>query len=370
MAGMSCAMKLLEAGEDFLLITDDLGGRIKYSQEAKVNFGAYFVMSSYVNAKKLVSKGQWINPLDSCFHISATDRFKAISLHTLSQLSGLLRFFFALREFSAHYEPYKQRCVNMPQKDALKADPYLEKLFSLSASQFAREKNIERVVTEYISKFTYACTGASVEQISALDFLNVSMGMITPIHCLIFEPEAVVEKLGSHLVYDTITRVENGDGWHLLNGKSGQKYQSKNIVIATPAATTKELLGLATIRQASRIYAFHVKAELKAVYGKAAMNLFPYTSEIMLTVRQHDGSYLIYSREKDSDLHQVCERFELLSSMAWEKAMYVQGSAFMEQQYGEGIYVAGDHNGLGLEPSAISGIFAANLIISRGTIHD
>lgn len=45
--------------------------------------------------------------------------------------------------------------------------------------------------------------------------------------------------------------------------------------------------------------------------------------------------------------------------------MYVQGAAFMEQQYGAGLYVAGDHNGLGLEPAAISGIFAANQIIGQ-----
>jgi hypothetical protein len=52
--------------------------------------------------------------------------------------------------------------------------------------------------------------------------------------------------------------------------------------------------------------------------------------------------------------------------MDWEKAMYIQGSAYMEQQYGDHIYVAGDHNGLGLEPAAISGIYAANQIIKSG----
>jgi glycine/D-amino acid oxidase-like deaminating enzyme len=45
--------------------------------------------------------------------------------------------------------------------------------------------------------------------------------------------------------------------------------------------------------------------------------------------------------------------------------MYIHGRAFMEQQYGDGLYVAGDHNGLGLEPSAISGIYAANQIVNR-----
>jgi hypothetical protein len=364
-AGMSCAMKLLEAGEDFLLVTDDLGGRIKYSVEAKVNFGAYFVMASYVNAKRLVSQGQWINPLDSCFHSSTDEIFKAISWHTISQLSGLLRFYFALREFSSHYEPFKQRCLTTLQKEALKADPYLEKIFSMPASQFAKEKNIERVVADYVSKFAYACTGASLEQITALDFLNVSMGMITPIHCLIFEPETVAQRLGKHLVRESVVSVEKGSGGHIISGESGQAYRAENVVIATPADVTQKLLGLEEIRKASSIYVFHIKAELKPIYRGSSMNLFPSNSEFMLTVKQHDGSYLVYSREKNTDLNQICERFELLATMDWEKAMYVQGKAFMEQQYGDGIYVAGDHNGLGLEPAAIFGIFAANQIIKK-----
>lgn len=45
--------------------------------------------------------------------------------------------------------------------------------------------------------------------------------------------------------------------------------------------------------------------------------------------------------------------------------MYVYGEAYMEQQYGDSIFVAGDHNGLGLEPTAISGIYAANQILKK-----
>jgi uncharacterized FAD-dependent dehydrogenase len=51
--------------------------------------------------------------------------------------------------------------------------------------------------------------------------------------------------------------------------------------------------------------------------------------------------------------------------VSWEKAMYVQGSAYLEQEFKKNLFIAGDHNGLGLEPAAISGIFAANKIISK-----
>jgi len=364
-AGISCALQLLNANQDFLLVTDDLGGRIKYSKDAKVNFGAYFVMSNYTNAKKIVSKGPWINPVDSCFHKSATEGFAAISWHTVAFLPDLIRFYVALRKFTAHYEPFKQRCLMMTQKEALEADPYMADIFSKPASQFIREQGLERVASDYIAMFAYACTGASLEQVNALDLLNVSQGMVTPIHCIEFDPEVVAQKLGKHLVYDKFVRLVKGTGQVTLTSEEGKTYQAENLILATPADVTRKLLGIGDIRAASKIFVFHVKADLKAVYRQQAMNLFPSTSEFMLVVRQLDGSYLIYSREEGVDLHEVCERFELLKAVKWEKAMYVDGKAYLEQQYGDNIYVAGDHNGLGLEPAAISGIFSAKQVINK-----
>jgi len=366
-AGLSCALSLQEADQDFLLITDNLGGRINYSDEAKVNFGAYFVMSKYVNAKKILTKDALLNPLDVCFHNSSTERFSVLSLHTLRSLPEFVRFLLVMREFSAHYELFKQRCLTVPQKSALQADPYMVEILSKPASQFIREKKYEKAAAGFVSKFTYACTGVSVDNITALDFLNVSMGLVTPIHCFKFDRKAIAEKLGDHLVMDFIIQMEGKDGQYILRSKSGKTYQAENVVVATPAIVTKELLGLAEIRQASKIYVFHVKAELKPIYRMYGINLFPSTSEMMLTAKQFDGSYLIYGRESGIDLHRVCDSYELLTTVAWEKAMYVQGKAILEQQYGDGVYVAGDHNGLGLEPSAISGIYAANQIINKAS---
>jgi hypothetical protein len=364
-AGMSCAMRLLEARQDFLLITDDLGGRIQYSRDAGVNFGAYFVMSGYVNAKKLLTRDTWINPADACFHNSDTECFNLISWHTLKQLPELLRFLGVIRKFMWHYKAYKQRCLVMPQRSALDADPYMADIFVKPATQFMKENRIENVANDYVAKFTYACTGFSPEHFTALDFMNPAQGMITPIHRFKFDPEAVAKKLEHHLTFDAITQIESLDGGFRLHGKSGKSYLAENIVVATPASVTKELLHLPEIREASKFHVFHVRAELKPVYRRYSLNLFSCDSPFMLLSREHDGTYLIYSLDKDVDLGQVCDRFEVLATRTWEQAMYIFGRAYMEQQYGEGLYVAGDHNGLGLEPSAISGIYAANQIIKE-----
>ncbi len=363
MAGMACAMQLLEAGRDFLLITDVLGGRIMYSEEAKVNFGAYFVMGNYKHAKELLIQEDLLNPFQVCFHNSDTERFTVLSLHTLTLLPQFIRFFLAMRQFSSHYEKFKQRCLTIPHKAALKADPYMADIFTKPATQFAREKGYEEFSADYVSKFMYACTGASTDDVKALDFLNVSMGLMVPIHRFKFDRQAMTERLGERLVTDTITQIEKRDGGYTLTGKSGSTYLAENVVVATPAAVTKELLELAEIRAACKIYAYHVRAELKPIYQKYEINLFPHSSEIMLTAKQFDGTYLVYSREKGADLGKVCTSFKILSSVFWEQAMYVYGPAYLEQQFAERVFVAGDHNGLGLEPTAISGIFAANQII-------
>lgn len=365
MAGMSCALKLLEANQDFALVTEALGGRILYSESTRVNYGAYFVMRNYIHAKKLLARETLLLPTDACFHNSSLERFGLLSLHTLLRLPELLRFYLAMREFTAHYEPYKQRCQAIPQKTAMAADPYIARLFSLPATEFIQEKNFAQAAEDYISKFAYACTGVSPAQLTALDFMNVCQGMVTPIHCFSFDRQSVSEKLGSRLVFDAITGLESQDGGYLLTSKSGKVYQARNVVIATPAAVTQRLLNLPEIRQASQLYVWHVKAQLKPIYARFDMNLFPYTSKFMLTAKQLDGTYLIYSREQDVDLYQICENYELLKKVTWEKAMYVQGQAYLEQQYGDGLFVAGDHNGLGLEPAAISGIYAANQIVGR-----
>jgi len=47
-----------------------LGGRVAYSPEEKVHFGAYFMMANYTNAKKILVRETWINP----FAVPSTSR--------------------------------------------------------------------------------------------------------------------------------------------------------------------------------------------------------------------------------------------------------------------------------------------------------
>ncbi len=148
MAGMSCALHLQEQGKDFKLITDALGGRVMYSAKEDVNYGAYYVMANYHNAKKVVERDKWINPLDACFHNDEHSCFSTLSWHTLICLPQFIRFLLAMREFKKHYELYKKRCLVISQKEALAEDHYLDRLFRLPAAEFIKEKKYEQVASD------------------------------------------------------------------------------------------------------------------------------------------------------------------------------------------------------------------------------
>ena len=362
-AGLNCALRLGEAGIDYRIVSDTLGGRVLYSAEEQVNFGAYFQMATYTHAKKLLRRKTWINPFACCFHQADGAAHPTISGHTLRRGIGFVRFARLMIQFMRHYATFKRNCERMPQREAMALDPYIGRLFAQPASAWVKQHHLDAVASEYVAKFTYACSGVPLESLTALDALNICQGLLVPIHRFSFDEPAMAKRLGSHLVRDRAESIAMVDGRHVVTCDSGEKYAADLLVLATPAMETQRLLDLPAIRETCRLYVYHVRATLRPEYAGYQMNLFPFESPVIFTALQDDGSFLIYTRDDTADLGQVCETFEVIGSKLWHKAMYVNGPAYLEQQYGPTLFTAGDHNGLGMEPAAISGIYAANQVI-------
>lgn len=362
-AGLSCAHTLIDAGADVVVVSDTLGGRLAYDPDLEVNFGAYFVMANYEHARRLVRRETRINPLSCRFHDGQGGSFPTLSLHTLRRTPGFAAFGAAMTTFIRHYTRFKQNCEYMSQRDAMQLDPYIAKLFHQPASAFIAEHRLGKVAQDYVSKFSYACTGVDLNSITALDFCNVSQGLVVPIHRFSFDAVAERGRLGSRLVESTVTTHAEVDGVHEVTCTDGQTIRSRTVVLATPASVTAELLGLGEIREACRLYVDHVRGTIRPGLDGEQMNLFPFSSPVIFTAVQDDGTYLVYAREPEIDLGDLFTEHTVIARRAWEKAMYVSGRAYVEQQYGPTTFVAGDHNGLGLEPAAISGVYAARQIL-------
>ncbi len=59
-AGLACARRLHDSQRPFLLITEDVGGRIRVSKDGAVNVGAYYVRSDYTHVNRFVDRGRRI----------------------------------------------------------------------------------------------------------------------------------------------------------------------------------------------------------------------------------------------------------------------------------------------------------------------
>lgn len=365
MAGMSCALALRERGRDVQLLTDELGGRVCYRSDVDSNFGAVFYMDNYVHAKKiLTSKGPLNVKLgDLMLHTSPDKAFKGMSATMVASLPQMLKFMrFMKKSFMPEYAAYKKDCETMQVKDAIKRHPSIERYFYMKASDVIEELGIDKICDNFISKFAYACTGSRINELCALDFLNVSQGVVVPLFDFSFDAEAIAQKLGGKVTITTVESIEKAaEGWEAICA-DGSCWTCTYLVVATPGLVTQRLLGIDEVRQPTTLVSYLVQGTPNAEIAKAGAHYFSDSFDIIACANRGDGTFNVFSRT-EIDLGEYFDEYEVLYYRVWPEALFTYGTQIQDQDWDENLFIAGDINGLGLEPAAISGIYAANRIL-------
>ena len=81
-----------------------------------------------------------------------------------------------------------------------------------------------------------------------------------------------------------------------------------------------------------------------------------------------DDDYEIFTEvdfEEGNKFDEYFEEWEVIGKKYWEYALYTAANEALPQNLAPGLIMAGDVNGLGMEPAAISGIYAANKILGK-----
>ena len=81
-----------------------------------------------------------------------------------------------------------------------------------------------------------------------------------------------------------------------------------------------------------------------------------------------DGGHEIFTEgdfEEGNKFDDYFEEWEVIGKKYWEYALYTAAHEALPQNLAPGLIMAGDVNGLGMEPAAISGIYAANKILGK-----
>ena len=365
-AGMSCARKLKEAGRDVAIVTDELGGRVCYDRELDSNFGAVFFMENYEHTRKIVTdKGVMDVKLgDLMLHSSKTKVFKGNSMTMMKSMPQMLKFQnFMKHEFIPEYGQYKKECETTPVVEAMPKHPTIERYYRMKASELIAELGVEKICDNFISKFAYACTGSRVDELNALDFLNVAQGVIIPIYDFSFDADAFARSLDGNVFIETVTAVEKTDGGWKACCASGESFTCDNLVVATTGLVTQKLLGIAEIRQPTRLISYLVKGTARPDIAKAGAHYYSDEFDIIAINARSDGNFNVYSRAEVELGEYFEDGYTVLKYRDWPEALFTYGDIIQPQDHDEHLWIAGDINGLGLEPAAISGVYAANRIL-------
>ena len=108
-----------------------------------------------------------------------------------------------------------------------------------------------------------------------------------------------------------------------------------------------------------------VKGKIKEKYAHHDIHCFSDTIPIIFIAnRKNNSEYEVFSNAQ-LDLDKYFDSYQVLHREDWAEALYTHPAIVLDQDMGNNLYMAGDHNGLGMEPAAISGIYAANKILGR-----
>jgi predicted NAD/FAD-dependent oxidoreductase len=368
-AGLACARRLHDRGRSFLLITENLGGRIRTSVDGAVNLGAYYVTRDYNHVNAFVERGRRIKrrPMlrgDNDGSFSRSDR------PLLFHLPQALRFNRLIRQFHRHYETFKLDCQVVPQAQAIRADPLLWELYNEPAQTFIRRNRIEDVARSYLSPYAQGTAFAPLARLTAFTMLVGVLPTIVPIFEYTFRFDALTAGFDGSLLFDSVTRLAHSTDRYVVRTRRGESFTADNVVVATPIDVSARLLDLGKLKRPINAHMYVVNGSLRRPWSRATYILFPEEDYTFAIAQQAGGQVLVVSAAEQPDFSRFFDMWEVIEHHHWNPAFHLDGNALLECEQGPGLYLIGDHNVCTLEDAYITGIHAANRILADEPVRD
>ncbi len=363
-AGLACARRLHESNRPFVLITEDLGGRIRPSAAGDVNLGAYYVRADYDHVSPFVDRGRRIRRRQ-ILRGSADGSFTRSDAPLLRHPRQTIRFVRLMRTFGRHYEAFKRSCLDVSQAEAIAADPYLRDLYHEPAPRFIERHQIDDLAREYLAPGIRATGFTTLHGLTAFTLLVGVLPLVIPMFEYRFRPDALTSGFEEALLFDSVTEVTPGADEYSVRTASGESFTAENVVVATPIQVSARLLDLGPLKRPLAAYMFLVRGDVRDPWSTAPYCVFPPGDPIFALARQSGGSTLVSTAHDDPDFARCFSTWEVIEHHHWDPAFHLEGDVLLECERQPGLYLVGDHNVCDLEDTYLTGVYAANRILSR-----
>lgn len=362
-AGLACARRLHDGGRSFLLITENIGGRIRRSTDGAANLGAYYVRGDYHHVNRFVDRGRQIKRRRILRGVG-DGLFTQSDLPLLRYLPQTVRFVRFMREFRNHYEHFKQDCLRMSQAQAIRSNPLLWDLYREPAPRMIQRLRIEDLARLYLAPAVHGTAFTSVDRVTAFTLLVGVLPTVIPMFEYTFRFDLITAGLEKALLFDSVTEVTTTGGRYSIQTRTSGILAADHVVVATPIDVSARLLELGPVKRPISAHTFIVKGNLRHPLDRAPFTLFPEGDPTFGIARQSGGSILFCSDSDDPDFDKHFTSWEVVEHHHWNPAFQLEGDALLECEQGPGLFVIGDHNVCDLEDAYITGVYAANRILA------
>ena len=300
-AGLACARRLSDEQRGFLLISEDLGGRIRRTRDGAANLGAYYVRADYIHVNRFVERGRRIRRRQM-LRGRSDGSFTRSDLPLLRHLPQTVRFIRLMREFRRHYDAFGRASVLVSQAEAIKADPLLRELYREPARGFVRRHRIENIARSYLEPAIQGTGFTSLDGLTAFTLLVGILPTVIPIHEYTLRLDLLTAGFEADLLTDTVTELTPTPDGYLVRTQQSGDFRADNVVVATPTDVSARLLGLDSVKTPLAAHMFIVEGRLRRPWAEATYSLFPEHHPVFAIARLPTGATLFSTAASDPDL--------------------------------------------------------------------
>ncbi len=371
LSGLGCAKRLHETGEEFRLITEDIGGRVKTSPDGETNYGAYYITADCHNIMPYVEKISLVHFAKAHFHkweckkcAECKEHYHAYSLRMLKHIPAGIKLLFELFRFRRHVQKIRGQAKHIPYKELIEADPYLRKYYHQKAGDYIKEHGLEDLTREYLEQFLWAAYFTDPREVSTAIFLAVLKTIIVPSYSFKFHFEKLIAPFKNKIILDSVRKVARLDNQKFrLETGSGKIYECDILVLATPMNITNNLVKPQKIKGGIDVNYYHLRGKIKKEYDVAWYNFFPIEEETVIS-RELNGTYLYFYGKKDN-IAKYFDSWEVIYNGAWRPALFFLGDGYIDSNPERNLFLANDHDVPSTEDAFINGQFIANSILKN-----
>src|SRR3989338_4888620 len=360
-SGLACARTLQKRGLNFLVLSKDIGGRILRTKDNQANLGAYYVHKGYKNIWPWLKINRRISWQNIYFYKDGKTQsiWKMLNLRLI--LEGL-RLMLILKKFKRKLEANGKRMETQSFNQALSNDEHFKNVFYKPATQFIKENKLENITTRFLNQAIASSIFCDVSSINTGVFLSALLPLIMPTFEYEFKIKDFIAPFEKQIIITEAQKtVKKQDTYEIL--ADAKKFQTKNLILAVPAHTAAALLQKEIkVKCDTNVLVYYLEGELVTNLKKTKGMLIFSSEPIYCALKQQNGNYIIYAKNKIENFSKYFIRYKLIENKYWNPALQIMGNETLAEDRGDCLYMIGDYNAAGLEAAYLTGVYIGNTI--------